>query len=59
MSISPLRTSVHHATIHRAAPHQWTWQCTCGGGSYRPNAAQTQRAALIAGLVHVDQQPAA
>ncbi|KYH45350.1 hypothetical protein [Branchiibius sp. NY16-3462-2] len=59
MAISLIRTTVHHARIHRAAPQHWTWQCTCGGGNHLPDAARTQRAAFIAGLVHVDQQPAA
>lgn len=56
----PLRTRAHHAAIHRTAPCCWTWICLCGSGIHSSLVGlSSQREALIAGLVHVDQQPAA
>lgn len=55
-----VRTRTHHAVIHRTGPACWTWVCLCGGGVHSTfTGLPTHREALIAGLVHVDQQPAA
>ena len=56
----PIRTRSHHAVIHRASPCCWTWTCTCGSGIHSTSVGlSSQREALIAGLVHVNQQAAA
>ena len=53
----PKRIARHRPRVFRSHINQlWYWRCPCGASSYS-HAADTQRAACIAAVVHVGSEP--